>query len=125
MTLEKPILDVERQGDTLVLVPAQDLRELECDRVEGAAGDVLGLLQDPSIRNIVIDFHRTDYFGSTALSFFLMVWKTIRQRQGTLALCNVSAHENEILDVAGLHFWPICASRAEALAAVQAGGRRP
>jgi hypothetical protein len=38
-----------------------------------------------------------------------------------MAICNVSEHEREILDVTRLSkLWPLCASREEALAVVRA-----
>lgn len=37
-----------------------------------------------------------------------------------MAICNVSAHEKEVLQITHLdHLWPICSSRSEALKAVK------
>jgi anti-anti-sigma factor len=76
-------------------------------------------LNQLSVKQVVLDFHETDYFGSTAVGFFLRLWKQLRGRGGRLAFCNVSEHERDILQVTGFdRLWPICASREEALQAV-------
>ena len=74
----------------------------------------------------MLDFHKTDYYGSTALGFFLKLWTRARKRNGRMAFCNVSAHEKEILQATRLdHVWPICSSRREALEAVKGRAESP
>lgn len=114
------IFEVEQEGDTIIVVPAVDLRELDYQRIEQGAATILDLLSGTAIQNVVLDFRKTDYYGSTALGFFLNLWKEVRRRNGRMVFCNVSDHEKEILRITTLdHSWPICSSRAEALAAVK------
>jgi anti-anti-sigma factor len=114
------IFDIEVEGDTIIVVPAADLRALDYKRVELGAKAILELLDDAAIKNVVVDFGKTDYYGSTALGFFVKLLKRVRSRNGLMAFCNVSDHEKEILRITGLHqSWPICASRIEALEAVK------
>jgi anti-anti-sigma factor len=114
------IFELHREGDTLILIPQTDLREFEYQHIEAGARDVLDLLASGAVKNVVMDFHKTDYYGSTALGFFIKLWKRVRGRKGQLAFCNVSAHEMEILRGTNLdRLWPICPSRQEALAAVK------
>ena len=111
---------IERDGDTLILTPQKDLREFEYQHIEGGAREVLDLLGQGSVKNLVMDFHKTDYYGSTALGFFVKLWKRVRARNGQLAFCNVSNHEREILRATNLdNLWPLCASRQEAVEAVK------
>lgn len=115
------LFEIERTGDTLVVVPTADLRELDYREIEAEAAEVLDLLDRMHARNVVLDFHRTDYYGSTALGFFVKLWKRVSKAGGRLAFCNVSAHEREILQITKLdHLWPICSSRDKALAAIRA-----
>jgi anti-sigma B factor antagonist len=115
------IFEIQEQGDTVVVVPVVDLRELDFQRIEAGAREILDRLDGRGIRNVVLDFHRTDYYGSTALSFFLKLWKRVRGWNGRMAFCSVSDHEREILQLTMLdRLWPICPTRAEALAAVRA-----
>jgi anti-anti-sigma factor len=113
------IFEIDQVNDTLIVVPTMDLRELDYQRIEKGARKILELLRDTHIRNVVLDFHKTDYYGSSALGFFLKLWKKVRSRNGRMAFCNVSSHEREILQITSLdHFWPICLSMREALEAV-------
>lgn len=112
------IFEIEQHDDTIVVVPAVDLRELEYGRIEEGARKILDILNVPGIKNVVLDFHKTDYYGSTALGVFLKLWKRVRIRNGRMAFCNVSAHEKEILQFTHLdHLWLICPSRGDALKA--------
>jgi anti-anti-sigma factor len=114
------VFEIEQNGDTLVVTPVTDLTEFACERIEVGSQELLGLLDQEHIENVVMDFHRTAYYGSTALGFFVRLWKRARSRNGRMAFCNVSEHEAEILKITGLdRLWLICPSRQEALEAVQ------
>jgi anti-anti-sigma factor len=114
------IFKFERLIDTIVVISVVDLRVLDFQRIEAGAMEIFEILNDTGIKNVVLDFHKTDYYGSTALGFFLKLWKRVRVRNGRMAFCNVSDHEKEILQITKLdHLWPICSSRSEALEAVK------
>jgi anti-sigma B factor antagonist len=112
--------EIEEVGATLVVVPLVDLRELDYQRIEAGAVEVLGRLNGTRIKNVILDFGTTDYYESRALGFFLKLWKRVSGRNGRMAFCNVSDHEKEILRVTNLdHLWPIYPSRSEALEAAR------
>ena len=114
------VFEIEQDGEALVITPVTSLGELAFQQIESRAGDVLDLLNDSSARNVVLDLHRADYFGTTALGFFAKLWKRVRQRKGHLAFCNVSEHGKEILKLTKLDsLWALCGSRQEALRAVR------
>jgi anti-anti-sigma factor len=109
------VFEVERHGDTVLLTPASDLRELDYTLIESGAREAFGLLESGPIKNLILDFHRTDYYGSTALGFFVRLWKRVSARGGQMVFCNLSDHEAEILKTSRLDgLWPICSSREEA-----------
>ncbi len=110
---------VDRVGDTLVVTPLADLGELEYQQIESEARHIHDLLNDPSLRNIVMDFQQTAYYGSSALAFFVRLWKKVSTRNGRMAFCNLSPHEKAILKLTRLDsLWPICGSREEAMQTV-------
>jgi len=118
------IFEIEQENDTIIVVPAVDLRELEYTRIEEGARKILDLLDGSGIKNVVLDFHKTYHYGSTVLGFFVKLWMRVRKRNGRMAFCNVSDHEKQILQITKLdHLWPICSSRSEALEAVQGNER--
>ncbi len=114
------LFDVERDGDVLILIPRADLRETDYQDIESGGRSLLDLVSAPEVKGVVLDFHRTDYYGSTALGFFLRLWKRVGGRGGRMAFCNLSANESEILAVTRLDtLWPAYPSRDEALRAIR------
>jgi anti-anti-sigma factor len=120
MTSATGAFEVERDGPTLLVTALRNLQELDYAEIEAGARDILHLLENGTIKNLILDFHNTDYFGSMALAFFVKLWKLVRDRGGRIAFCGVSDYESEILKMTKLDgLWPICSSRKEALKAVR------
>jgi anti-anti-sigma factor len=93
--------------------------------IKNEIGNLRCVLGDATIKNVIVDFAMTDFFGSSALGMLLSVRKEVHVRGGRMALCNLSEHEVEILGVTKLdHLWPICTSRTEALRAVHSVQRQ-
>src|SRR5450755_1832257 len=57
------LFEIEREGETIIFTPVTNLSEV----YELHAREALDVLSDLSIKNLVMDFHKTDYFGSTTL----------------------------------------------------------
>jgi stage II sporulation protein AA (anti-sigma F factor antagonist) len=122
MDTKARLIAVERQGDTLVLIPERDLCEVDHRGIEAEKEALLLLTDEPSFRNVVVDLYRTNYLGSTALGLFIQLWHRVRGRGGRMALCNVSALEKDILKVTRLAgLWPSYPSREVAITAMTAG----
>jgi anti-anti-sigma factor len=119
-------IEVERQGETLILTPREDLREREHREIEAEENELLRLAGDSAVKSVVVDCGRTDSFGLTALGLFSRLWQRVRACGGRMAFCNVSAREAEILEgVRLIHFWSVYPSREEALAAMAAPSGQP
>jgi hypothetical protein len=73
MNTSAGLFEIDREGSTIIVTPVTDLRELNYRQIEDATDALLAFLDDPMIHNVVVDFARTDYFGSTALGCFLRV----------------------------------------------------
>lgn len=114
------LFEIECQDDIVIVTPNQDLGEFGYEQLVVESREALELLDESTDkRNIVIDFHKTDYFGSTALGVFLRIWTRVRQRDGHMAFCGLSEHERAILAVTRLDtLWSLCDSKAAALKAV-------
>jgi anti-anti-sigma factor len=112
--------EIAQQGDTIILTPQTDMGELNADRINSGMKHVLALLSNSSVKNVVLDFHKSGYYGSTALGFFVRLWRTISRRKGHMAFCNLSENEKDILKVMKLDtLWDICTSREDALQTVR------
>ena len=113
------VFKTEQIDETLVLAPSRDLSELHLSRFEEETAAVLELVESMPAKYIVLDFAKTDYYGSTALGFFVKLWTRLRKSEGQMAFCNVSENELEILRLTKLDsLWPVCDTREEALKAV-------
>jgi anti-anti-sigma factor len=110
------IFEIELVGDALIITPTTNIGELAFQEIESATGWVLDALHESGARHVVIDLRRTDYFGTTAVSFFLKLWKRVRGRRGRIVFCNVSEHEKELLKLTKLErLWVVATLREEAL----------
>jgi anti-anti-sigma factor len=96
------IFEFESHADTIVMIPVVNLRESDYERIEEAAKDIFEFLDRGAYKNVVLDFHKTDFYGSTALAFFVKLWKWAKMRGGRLVFSNLSEHEQEVLQVANL-----------------------
>ncbi len=111
------LLEFERSGDTLIARPVANLGEFEFGQINLAATKLLELLTDSGARNVEIDFHRCEYFGSSAVGALIRIANVVRERGGEMVLSNLSACEREILEVLHLeNFWRIKGSTTAASA---------
>jgi anti-anti-sigma factor len=123
MTTTKTLFQWELDGETLILTPQTGFRERNNRQIAGEGSAVLAQLEGSPIRRIVLDSHKVDCFGPSALKFFLELWRRVRERGGRLVFCNVSDSERELLQATWLNrVWPIFPTRGEALAAVEMPG---
>ena len=107
---------IDKQGQIAIVSPQRDLREFEFGEMEEEGVVLLGMLEHREVCSVVVDFQETDYYGSTALSFFVKVWTKVRANGGRMAFCNVSPHEREILEMTKLDtLWSLSATREEAI----------
>src|SRR5882672_108260 len=118
LTEKREVFEIERVSETIVVTPLEELGELDSCPMEAGAKKILQLLEDPAVHNVVMDFHRIDYYGSSALAFFIRLWKRVRNHEGRMALCELSEHGREILKTSKLdQFWPVYPSKEEAVLA--------
>lgn len=116
-----PLFAIARADEAIVLTPQRDLSEFDFAQIDSEASEVMGKISKESGLNVVVDFSKMDYSGSTALSFFTRLFKKTRLRGGEMAICNVSPGEREVLRITRLDtLWPICDSLDDALVAVAA-----
>jgi anti-sigma B factor antagonist len=114
------IFEVEQIGSTMVVTPTEDLTEFEFDRIEASALQVLEKLENGNVQNLVVDLQRTKYYGSTALGFFVKLWKRVKTNGGQMVFCGVSDQEQEVLRATHLdQLWPQQTDREQALAAIE------
>ena len=98
------------------MIPTANLRETAFEQLYEETAKILAEFDGSKSQHLVVDFHRTQEFGSTAIGYFVALWKRIRERGGRMAFCNLSPFEKDILRVTKLdQLWPMCDGREDAL----------
>jgi anti-anti-sigma factor len=126
---EKRYVRVDPAGQSLVVTPLFTFATFaEGDKTtpSGSAGEWQELqtqLEDPSIRNVLVDLGEIPYFGSTVLEWMVQMWRRMKAREGRLAVCNCSPIGREVLMAARFDkLWSIFPTRDEALASLTPEG---
>lgn len=111
--------EIEWHGNTVVVIPAENVESLRWDLIEQAADIVLTPLKKLEVPMIVVDLGEVKFFGSVFLSLLLRCHKFVKERGGELVLCGASKMARELLSVTALDtLWAIYDTRQEALDAV-------
>lgn len=110
---------VRSENDTLIVMALRDVGSLGEADVKPELDALLEQLRPPGPRNVVIDFAKVSYFGTSMLRAMHAIWRHVCNVQGKMALCNVSDLGREVLQVSKFDtLWPVCSSRDEALETV-------
>ena len=76
------LFEVEFLEDTMIVTPNRNLSEFEYDHIEEEARRLLKLWETTDVKNVIVDFYRTDYCGSTALGLLVKLWNHVQSRKG-------------------------------------------
>lgn len=121
MSPDKPgrYVRVDRAGDSLVVAPLFTFATFtEADLVEEWRA-LQEQLDQPGIKNVVVDLGEIPYFGSTVLEWMVQMWRRAKAKGGTLATCNCSPIGKEVLHAARFDtLWQIFDSRQQAIEAL-------
>ena len=110
---------VDRAGDSLVVAPLFTFATFtEADMAEEWRA-LQEQLDQPGIKNVVVDLGEIPYFGSTVLEWMVQMWRRAKAKGGTLATCNCSPIGKEVLHAARFDtLWQIFDSRQQAIDAL-------
>ena len=115
--------DIEQSDGTVILTALTDLGEFDLEHVKRRFEETLERLSMWHIENVIVDLNQADYYGSSALGFFVSLWKLVARNGGQVVLCNVSKHGAEILRVTHLdRLWEVVGSKDDALLAIYGKG---
>jgi anti-anti-sigma factor len=77
-------------------------------------------LENPEIRNVVINFEKVNFIDSSGIGLIVSIFKTMQQKEGKLALTNLSQKNLEIFTITRLNkILEIFPTEQEALAKVR------
>jgi anti-anti-sigma factor len=107
---------VDQVGDVIVIMPGPRISALDNADLAQCRSAMIDAIQKTAVPAVIIDFSQIEYFGSIWLDTLCVLWKQVRERSGTMALCSLSEISFEILAKTKLaSLWPIYASRQDAL----------
>lgn len=61
------------------------------------------ILEDPTIKNIVMDINGLNFMDSSGIGVLIGRYKIISKRGGNLGVANISSHIDRIFEVSGLY----------------------
>ena len=118
------LLNFEMDDDVLIVAPQGDCSSLEAATLEAELREILSQIASRVVAALVVDLEQAPYFGSTMLGALIKLWRSMSVVHGRLALCNVSAAEQDVLSATRLDsVWGIYPSRAAALKALRSPAR--
>ncbi|MFY9177200.1 MAG: anti-sigma F factor antagonist [Caldicoprobacterales bacterium] len=62
-----------------------------------------GILEDPTIKNIVMDIQGLNFMDSSGIGVILGRYKIISKRGGKLGVVNINAHIDRIFQMSGIY----------------------
>jgi len=113
------LFTTSRHGDALVVAADAAVGSLNASDFHDEADRLIAQMRESSLKKLVFDLKRAEYFGSQMLELMISVWRHVSPANGALALCHVSEAGRDVLHVVGLDmFWPVCNTLDEAISAL-------
>jgi len=96
------LLDIisHRQGDTLIV---SIKGELDHHTAEIARDRLDSLLEDKSLKNMVVDLSHLKFMDSSGIGVFIGRYKKLSERMGKLGAYGLNNHIRKIWEISGLH----------------------
>jgi anti-anti-sigma factor len=112
--------EVEKIGSIVVLNLRRSVEEIEFDTPPPDVNALLKIAREANVNAVIVDCHEIDFLRSTALGFFVTLWKRVESHGGRMAFCNMPPRAKDILRATKLdRLWDIYPSREEAIEALE------
>ena len=86
--------------DTLVVSIGGELDHHTAEEIRERMDE---LLDDPTIKNVIIDAGNLSFMDSSGIGVFIGRYKKISRRGGSMAVANINNHIDKIFEVSGLY----------------------
>lgn len=105
-----------RKGDTLIVSPAGDAAGFGGAQFAVEQSRVLKALEEPGIRNVIVDLRNANYIGGTMIGALNRFVVKARERGGRAGFCHLSADMDETVRILNLQqLWAVYPTRAAAV----------
>lgn len=116
------VFKLERDQDILLVTPLGDAGSFRYHDVHQESNVVLQVLDDQTLKHVVIDLSSEQVLGSIIISVVIKLCRKVGARGGKAAFCNASSDMQEVLTTMNLtRLWTHYETRAEAINALRAG----
>ena len=116
------VFKLERDDDVLIVISQGDALSFRYHDVHQESNATLQVLDDTSLRHVIIDFGGGHVLGSIIISVVIKICRKVGTRGGKAAFCNANPDMLEVLRTMNLErLWPYCPTREDALTSVRAG----
>ena len=110
----------ERQGKTLIISPEGDSLSFEESDIKRSLDQLHNLLDEPEIKNLIVDVGSAPYLGSIIVGAIMVLCKKATDNGGKAAICNASPSVLDSIQLMRLDsVIPYFATREEALTTVE------
>jgi hypothetical protein len=83
------ILEIEQEGELLIVKPVIGLHDLDELALEGAANELLERMDHSGLTDVFLDIHGTDVLHSQAPRLALELWQRVRIHGGSMAIGSI------------------------------------
>lgn len=87
---------MERTESDVYVIQPQGRIDASC--VSEFAGHIHGQIH-LGFRKVLIDFSQTEYISSSSLRMLMELYKTLKEKEGQLALCSVNENLNDLFQI--------------------------
>jgi len=119
MAEKKKVFEVVQDAATVIVIPQGDTVSFRYNDIHLESNRILRLLDDASVKNVIIDFGDTNYASSVVIGALIRVARKATNQGGQSVICSVTERMRDILTTMNLfQLWPSHSTREEALAAL-------
>ncbi len=122
LTILNPVLPItEKRPDILIITPQGDVAGFRDSDFEREFQDICKRLEQSDAPQVVVDFDKSEYFGSVIIGAIIKFGGIAQERGGRMVICNASETMVKVLEVSHLESkWPLVSSLREALKQLKA-----
>ncbi len=103
-------LEVDRQHAILTFLPG--LNRIPWADIESVGAQIVARVQELTDPKVLVDLTPLDYMGSAQVALIVRVFKTVKEKRGTMVVSSQHPVVQEVLTLAGLNkIWTIVNSR--------------
>jgi anti-anti-sigma factor len=114
------VFQYERDGNTLVVSPRRDCLDVQESDLRFEIEELHKLLDDPGVKNLVVDTGTAPHFGSLIIGAIMALCKKVHDGGGRAAFCNASPGMLDAMQIMKIDsVMPYFPTRAEALASLK------